>query len=79
MCFFVGRMYWPRVRQSISAARISAGPTTRSVLGKVKKQVPLSVWRTCSSVSPTPSMRDVLVMRSGLVALAVSRTRSDWR
>lgn len=90
----VGCMYWPSVRQSTLASRSSAtSPQQRaqdivvlyterfSSMSRMcdwRVYTPVRVLSICWSVSPSPSMMDVLVSTVGLTFLACFRTLSDW-
>lgn len=85
----VGCMYCPSVRQSTPASRSSAKRDSQtccahakhtSRLGghDVRLHTPVMVLSICCSVSPSPSMMDVLVSTVGLTVLACLRTLKDW-
>lgn len=50
----------------------------REVKLQCSKYTPVRVFKICSSVSPSPSMMDVLVSKVGLTFLACFKTLSDW-
>lgn len=88
----VGCMYWPRVRQSTLASRSSADNsmvrkwqyfTLQYISGSMSVcdrpvDSPVRVSCICWSVSPSPSMMDVLVSTVDLTFLACLRTLRDW-
>lgn len=89
----VGCMYWPSVKQSTPASRSSeTSPgqhsqevvfTLHQIFGSIstcdlQAYTPVRVLSICWSVSPSPSMMDVLVSTVGLTFLACFRTLRDW-
>lgn len=89
----VGCMYWPSVRQSTPASRSSATSPEQcgqdivvlnvNIFGSMsmcgwRVYSPVKVSSICWSVSPSPSMMDVLVSTVDLTFLACFRTLRDW-